>query len=228
MALRGQATQANTTTNASVVVTHGISIQSGDIIILTVNGGGGNANTFTWPSGFGAITGLTNIGLDTSGGCTCGINYKVAGGSEPSTYTVSSSATDFLTLHIRVYSGRNTSSTFTATAQTARTAWTGSGKALTGLTAAASDDIVFLAWYNNNGTGYSGYIQPTGFGNASQIGGVVTFSPAAGVADFVNNSGGATGSLGFSQGGSSLPTFYGGYVASLAVTGDVLLGQIVT
>src|ERR1700722_5474181 len=118
MALRGTASVSNTTTNATVTVTvTGIGILANDIVLLLVQSGGSTSNTLTFPTGFAAITGLTN---QAEGGATTqGAAYKVASGSEPSTYSVTANHTDFMTIECRVYSGRNTSTPFTATAKTA-------------------------------------------------------------------------------------------------------------
>src|SRR5260370_5572430 len=103
MALRGKASNARTSGGTTVVVTvSGISIQSGDIVLALIAGGGGTALTFS-STGFSAVPGLSNQSQASAG--TQGVLYKVAGGSEPSSYTFTSSASDFLTVEVRVYSG---------------------------------------------------------------------------------------------------------------------------
>lgn len=224
MALRGIANQANTTTSTTCVITvNGIGIQLSDIVLLFINGGGSGTNVYTYPSGFNAISGLAGVNIG-GGSTTMGCAYKVATGSEPSTYTITSNQTDFMTGHCRVYSGRNTSSTFTATSSTGPTSTPSFpiSYSATGVTAAAADDVViWLATVGGNTTGETlGLTGPTGFGNQGSIYGNVQFSPRIAYADYVNNPGGATGALTGSwtdpTGGS--PISYGAYVLSLAAS----------
>lgn len=223
MALRGFANQANATASTSAVVTvSGIGIQLNDIVLLLMNGGGSGTNTYTYPSGFNAVPTLSNINVD-SGFNTLGVAYKVASASEPSTYTVTSTSNDFQTLHCRAYSGRNTSSPFTASSTTASTA-AGSfpiAVSMTGLTAANGDDIVL--WLGATGNGSSNtetmtLTGPTGFSDQGAINGQVNFSSRIAYADFPNNGGGGTGTLSatWASSISANPLAYGGYLISLA------------
>lgn len=226
MALRGIANQSNTTTSTTCVVTvsgiGGSGPQLNDIILLMINGGGGGTNTITFPSGFNTITGLTNINIG-AGTDTMAIVYKIGTASEPATYTVTSSANDFQTVQCRCYSGRNTTSTFSATAQTNSTAAgnTPLTCAITGLTAVANDDIVLLMGNSNNNTVAAsgcGLTVPSGWANESTGFGAVAFSTPVYGCDFVNNSGGATGTLAPVITASTLYSVnaYAGYVISLA------------
>lgn len=223
MALRGSATQANSTSSTSAIVTvGGIGIQNNDIVVLLMNGGGSGTNVYTYPSGFNAVPGLSSINL-FSGFNTLDVAYKVAGGSEPSTYTVTSPSNDFQTLHCRVYSGRNTSSPFTAVATTVSTAAASFpiSLAMTGLTAVSGDDIILWAGATGNGENGSEVLSltgPAGFGNQGAASGAVSFSSRIAFADYVNNPGGATGTLSatWSNTISANPFAYAGFVLSLA------------
>lgn len=223
MALRGFANQFNASASTSAVISVGsIGIAANDYVILFINGGGAGNNTYTFPSGFNAIGSLTNINVN-AGYCTLGVAAKIAGGSEPSTYTISSSSNDFQTAHCRVYSGRNTSSPVTAVAQTASSTPANFpiSVSMTGLTAAASDDVVLLLGCTGNGSGATetqSLTGPTGFAHQGAGDAQVQFSGPIAYADYCNNPGGATGTLSAtwssSLNGNGLA--YGGYLISLA------------
>jgi hypothetical protein len=201
MALRGVASQGNTSASTTVTVTvsgiGGTGPQAGDIVLLMVGGGGGTTATFTYPSGFAPISGLANQAV--SGVGTQGIAYKVAGGSEPSSYTVTSSINDFQTVHCRVYSGRNTVAPFTAT-QASSTTFSGTSPetyAFTALTAAAGDDIVLqMGNQYYDGTNAPGYAPPAGYGNGNSVFGAAQFSPVITASDKLNASAGSSGTNG--------------------------------
>jgi hypothetical protein len=218
--LVGSASQANTTSSTTCVITHGLTILTNDVILLYIDGGGSGTNTYTWPSGFGVIPGISNVDI-ASGFTTLGMNYKIAGGSEPSSYTITSSSDDFQTGHIRVYRGRNVLAPFTAVATTASTgvgAWP-IAVAANGLTSASGDDIVLLLGATGNSTPTSPVLTgPTGFIDQGSLYGGVTFSPVIAFADLIMSSGGPTGTLSatWSNSGSGGPLAYGGYVLSLA------------
>jgi hypothetical protein len=109
-ALRGTAATANSSTASSISVTvsgiGGSGPQLNDIIIIFIEGGGGSSQTFAYPSGFSAIPGLSNIALTT--GNTVGVAYKIGTGSEPSSYSIGYSTTDYLAARVWCFSGRNT------------------------------------------------------------------------------------------------------------------------
>jgi hypothetical protein len=114
MALRGTASQANTTSQSTVVINvSGIGIQNNDIVLLFGLFGGGGSQSITWPSGFSAITGCANQNVN---GATFACSWKLAS-SEPSSYTITPTLNDFHVAHCRVYSGRN-STQFSATQST--------------------------------------------------------------------------------------------------------------
>jgi hypothetical protein len=233
MALRGTAGQGNTTASTTCVVTvSGIGIQSGDIVLLVSDlGGDAGVNTATYPSGFIAVPGLSGIVINTS--TALSIAYKVATGSEPSTYTVTSSSgsgADFISVQCRVYSGRNTASPFTAVSSTPTVNSAINNipppltTAITGLTAAASDDIVlFVATDNSGASGANGLgvTAPSGFSNVVSTLGGVTFSPLIVGCDEVNSAGGSTGTLNpIITAATASNISYAGYVLSLSSSGS--------
>lgn len=221
-ALRGTAIQANTTTSATVTVTvSSIGIQANDIVLLIGISGGSSSQTPTFPSGFTSISGLSNISMVNSAS-TVYAAWHLAGGSEPTSYTVTPGQTDFHTLACRVYSGRNTSSPFTATSTTAESTTFSFplSYSLTGLTAATSDDIVQVLAIAGTASDTQSFTQPSGYGNVLAAGGVVANSPSMNTSDKVNSASGATGALtGTVTDTSSRSSEYAGYVISLAIAG---------
>lgn len=229
MAFRGSAGQANSSTNANVVVTvsgiGGIGPQLNDIIFLFVDNGGGTTNTFTFPAGFNAIATLTNFGLSANGSTTSGIAYKIGTASEPSTYTVSSSVTDMFCCDCRVYSGRNTSSPFTNVARTlvAGGATCPLTTALTGVTSATGDDLIYFMGTGNgtwSATVTPGQTQQSGFGNSDVVFANTNFSPPLFAGDMTNVASGASGTLTpiITAGGAGNSNVdYGAFVISLAI-----------
>jgi hypothetical protein len=227
VALRGFAGQANTTTSSSVTVTvsgiGGSGPQSGDIVLFFMNGGGNNgASTLTPPSGFSIVTGTSNEVLNSNTNIT--VWYKVAGASEPSSYTATSSVTDYHTAEVRVYSGRNTVSPFTAVATTANAGPFASPMTISaaGVTAAAGDDIILLL-ANNNAAGNAGdaaLTAPSGYANTAVYNAAVNYSPPVLCCDQTNAPAGATGTLTATETwgttGATFSYVYGGYTVSLA------------
>lgn len=195
MALRGKASAAVASNTTASVNVSSIGIQPGDIILALVAGGGGGTNTYTYPSGFVAVPGLAN---QANSQATQGIAYKVADGSETTTLAVVSSVTDFLTVQMRVYSGRNTASPFTAVAVSGNN-FADSGVALTvgSVTAAAADDaVIFVASAAYDGSTSESYAPPTNFANGDCIFALAQFSPVIAACDWVNAPSGATGTAG--------------------------------
>jgi hypothetical protein len=198
MALRGQASQANTSAASSVTVTvSGIGIVSGDIVIFAM---GSDSPTLTPPSGFSAISGITQIS-GIGGSTQMMMWYKVAGGSEPTSYTATASTSDLQTGTVCVFSGRNTSSPF----DNVQTQAAGFGVSpfvisFTGFTPTQTgDDILVFICCDNSGTVYSTPIlamsAPAGFANSLTAYGAAAFTPATGVISNQGISGSATGTL---------------------------------
>jgi hypothetical protein len=229
MALRGTAGQANTAAASSCVVTvSGIGIAAGDIILLLYASGGGGTLTLSFPSGFNAISGCADGACAASATSTTGVRYKVATGSEPTTYTCTSGVTDWMSLQCRVYSGRSATQ-FTATQETSgASAATPVTYAISGVTASSHDDVCVLIGGspNNNSSGTSTYTPPTNFANGLETVSLTNqFSPILASSDDVNVSSGATGTLGGSMTFSTSQNYaYRAYLVSMASqTGGKLL-----
>lgn len=226
MALRGVVTASNTTAGASpsVNVSTISGFAAGDIILLIAQVDT-NPATFTWPSGFSAISGLANMAVTGGGGTdTCSIQYKVATGTE-TTLTVSVTGSNLYTITARVYSGRS-ATPFAVTAVSTgpvASAPTPVTLSITGLTANAGDDLVlFVNASSYPATTTWSFTPPTGFGNSriDNAASTVAYSPAIGSCDKLAVSAGATGTLGGTLswvGGAN--NGYSAYLISLAASG---------
>lgn len=211
MALRGTASNVVTTAATSIVVTvGGIGIQSGDIVLLCCDFDT-YPNTIT-SSGFSVLVTNQQIGTDNNTGV---VLWKTAGASEPSTYTISGTASDYYGVQCRVYSGRSGVVTAQQTTNLAGTGAPPVTLSITGLTAAAGDDVVLFVVGSSTNTAASSFswTQPSGYGNSVVSANTVAYTPNLYSADNVNVSAGATGTL------SATPTNNGpaniGYAAFL-------------
>ena len=197
MAFRGSAVAASSSSTQTVTVS-GISIQLNDIVLLCLADFIGNTPSF--PSGFAVVPGTTGL---NDGNVAILTYYKVATGSEPSTYSVTGVSFGGA-LNCRVYSGRLTSGTiFTTTAQTAA----GSPGAFpisfaaTGVTATASDDAVIFLGEAPTGSSTActaSYTASSGWTNGALANDTVdNFASTEWLAssDLINTSG-ATGTIG--------------------------------
>lgn len=227
MALRGVASQANivSATTCAVTVT-GIGIALGDIILFYASGAGSGTATITFPAGgatWARPAGLTKTNNGSTGG-TFDVAYAVATAVEvaASTLTFTSNQNDFQTGHIRVYSGRNTVSPFSFVGQNVLTTPTSPPVAFTvpGGTAGAGDDIPLVFGLPSTAATDTITVStlPAGFGNMGGVhGNTAAFSQSIAFCDYVNNPGGATGTLTGAINATSGATFgYGGYAISLA------------
>jgi hypothetical protein len=202
--------------------TTALNIQVGDILLLFANAGGTGTATITYPSGFAAVQSLTNINIAT-GNQTAGVHYKVATLSDTTaaSFTITSNVSSWQTGLLRVYSGRSTTSPFTASAQTGpvNSVTNGSSFSVTGLTAAANDDIELVFPWVGTGTGdfLTWTTVPSGFAASGNVNAAGAFSEEFATANYVNNPGGVTGTITGTitdhLGGTQS---YGAYVISLA------------
>lgn len=234
MALRGSATQVNTSPSATLSIAvsgiGGTGPQLNDIIVLAFSGGGGggSAETVTFPTGFLPVTGLPAM-YGAMTGITYAVAYKIGTGSEPSSYTVGASLTDYMTVDCWVFSGRSITAPFSAVAATSETAFPASPAtlALTGLTAVAADDVLELAFLGYN-PGFSGgslvasLAAPAGYSNArTDFDPPTSFSQVLAGCTLINAAGGATGTNGgvvtYSGAGGSPLVSYAGFELSVAV-----------
>lgn len=209
--------QANASSSTTVAVTvTGIGIQQNDIVLLVGMCGGSGTLTPNC-TGFTSISGLSNVNIN---GGTFYALWKVAGASEPSSYTVTPGNTNQFTLQCRVYSGRNTSAPFSAKVSTGvqgPTLLPGT-YAASAVTAVAGDDvIVFYAIEGPNSSDTFTFGTPTGFANPLTTSAGGTFTPPLFSADLVNASAGSTGTISSSvsdSDGKSLD--WGAYTIALA------------
>lgn len=197
MALRGSNNVSNTVDTTTIAVSvNTIGIQQNDIVLLVGLQGGSGTLTPTFPSGFNAIPSLSNVNVN---GSTLFAAYKVATSSEPSSYTVTPGNSSTGTLHCRVYSGRNTSTTFTAVASTGAQGPTTLPVTYnaSAVTAAANDDVAaFYFTEPPNSSDTFTFGTPSGFANGLTSTSGTIWVPGAFSADHVNVSAGTTGSIG--------------------------------
>ena len=216
MALRGQAGQANTSASTSATVTvSGIGIVSGDIVIFLMNS---NSATLTAPAGFTAVTGISQTANNNTQIMAW---YKVAGGSEPTTYTATANTSDFQTAQVCVFSGRNTSSPFDYTATQASAIHVSPAAiSFTGFTPAQSgDDLLVFAGTDNTATVYTAPViamsSPAGFANSLVSYGSVNYSPVASVISNQAIGASATGTIAGTQTWASGPATW--YMAAFLI-----------
>lgn len=159
-------TGSNTATGDSAApsITHGLTINSGDIVLIQ---GNVNASSNTWSDNNGS-TPLTIDRQETGSGTnTLAIMTRIAGASEPSSYAFTVSASNAWSLTIRVYSGGHADIWDVAPA--AGTLATGSG------TTATSTDMT------TNTDGAMGLVLETTDSNSTDIS-----SPTNGYGDLIN------------------------------------------
>jgi hypothetical protein len=233
------ANQNSTTVGAtSVTVTvGGYSIAAGDWMLLAANCGATGAKTF--PSGFAAINGCTQL-TPIAGGdatCTADVLAKQAVGGETS-FVISGGNTRWSAL-LLVYSGRAAAPFAVSAAQTAVVAAHVStiSASFTGLTGNPGDDLVLIAPGSGHGTGGAVWTfgapgaPPTGFSNVQAMTQVADFTPNLMSCDNQGYAGGATGTLTATITGEGAGTTmgYGGWLISLAGVsvggGPILMGQ---
>ena len=148
-------------------------------VVLAMMQGDNNTATLSPPAGWTAIpncpqqvTGNVNVQAAW---------YRVFDGTEGASYTFTSSANDYQTAVLLGFSGRNTSSPFTASIATPNQ-FSASPLVLScnPVTAAAGDDVVILGgnrWYN--GSNAVNYAPPVGFGFGNSVYANVLYSPVA-------------------------------------------------
>jgi hypothetical protein len=200
MAYRVSSAQSFTSGNQATttfVVNSPVGVAAGDIVIIgvasTTNGG---LATISCP-GFTLGDSIHQAtGINQGPHCNMGWLWKVATGSEPSTYTVTGSLAPFTDLECwcAAWTGRNGTTPISANSQTLA-AGTNSpvNFALTGVTAAAGDDIIVFTIANQSAT--CAWTPPTGFTAGLSLQTATPFGNAFfGYKDGVTA--GATGALG--------------------------------
>jgi hypothetical protein len=191
---------------------------SGDIIMICgYFSGSVSAPTITWPSGFSAT--VVSCG-DTSpfyaGNCWMALAWKQSGGSEPGTYTVTTTLVNTIDLISSSFSGRS-GTQFTATQPTAGAAAHGASSMslpLTGVTAAAGDDVA--AFFLATNIGWSVTSNPSGYTTEATTSGAVADEGTMALLVNANVSAGATGTLTATMTAGTVDADGMGLVVSLA------------
>jgi hypothetical protein len=157
----------------------------------------GSSNPITWASGFTLILEVTGTAPNRDAGQSqLHAAWKLATGSEPGTYVNSIVGSDSWQGFAACWSGRNTTSPVTASAST-----NASGTVspvtygLTGVTAAAGDDLI---WFPSEFGGVSGtavWTPPTGFTSRITYQPSAPSSPGQNLSTKDSASSGATGTL---------------------------------
>ena len=178
----------------------------GSIIVAVYACGGNGTGVYTCASfPFSA----TPIGMLTmSSGPKLSFLYRVAGASEPSSYTfATASSSNFISIQLWVLTGRNTVSPFT-TSNSVTSAGTTSpvSIAVPGITAAAGDDLLWAGSTTELGIVMSSFTAPGSLGFATSGTGYL-------------NTTGATSGNQPSIGGTTSPNFGGGTTGTM--TGSV-------
>lgn len=195
MALFGNAGVQSTANVASQALTFSVAAPLNSIIVIQTSGGGGSG-IVTSP-GFSQIPSLSPL---TTPSTTLIMDwlYKVAGGSEPTSYTFTPNSSGWIAIQGWIFSGRNTVAPFTAVNQ--NTVAQGSVNALSiplnGVTAGAGDDILWCGGPGQESITNFVFTQPSGFTNAlNNTGGTGGFVVSNMGAVNQNVSAGATGTL---------------------------------
>ena len=183
------ATSGAPTTNAPA------GVAAGDIVLQFL---WTNAQTLaiTWASGFTLVAEANGAAPNRDNGKSqLHVAWKLATGSEPGTYVNSSAAAQWMGF-AACWSGRNTTSPITASATTAAAGTTSPVTyALTGVTAASGDDLIWFPGEFGSIAGTAVWTPPSGFTSqiSYQPGG--TTSPAQNLSTKDGVSAGATGTL---------------------------------
>jgi hypothetical protein len=208
MAYRSSATTGTDNTN-SLVATAPAGIVSGDILIagLTQDDTG---STIGAPSGWTVVSTQNVTNGDTS---TFAWAWKLAGGSEPGTYTFTGTAGANMAAVIAAYSGRNSSPIETSTTNNPNSASPPSSPVTvtgTGFTTANIDDIVWIGGLDTNG-GDGSWTAPSGMTLRTEVSGAGNFT-AMGLCDATQGSAGVVANQ---SGTWTLSAASGNYVAFL-------------
>ena len=209
MALRGVGGASSTSAVTSIAVSNsnltGTTPQSGDIVLIFGVWGGGSTKNVT-STGFAPPSGFDIIKLNLSGNIFFCL-YKVAGASEPSTYTISNAGApgDYVSAICRSYSSESATQFNTISGGfLGSTTSPGSSTNLpvNAVITTAISDLVVIAGVGNqisNGQLVSSqtWTPPSGFGNSyiQTNDTTVSFSPVTMSADKLAVASGNTGTL---------------------------------
>jgi hypothetical protein len=191
-----------------------------DVLLAVYGNAGGSGSTITWPSGFTEF-------IDFSVGSPDAISYraaiKIAGGSEPADYTITSSGNDFRCAFILSDSGRDHAAIGTALAgdfssffiETNDTTADGLNGVMTGVTALAGDDIIAVCGQIPADATAGTWTSPASYTERVDNPQANYMSLTAATRDAV--SAGATGNLTFVLGGGASNAGFSGFVLRLPV-----------
>ena len=177
-----------TSSDSEITVNKPSGVISGDMLVMTVyyNGNGQGINT---PSGWTYLDGFTSL----ISGATHSSFYKKAGGSEPSTYTITASGTTSRrSVVIAAFSG-----SFDSDPTDSGPSLTTSNASSTGITTVASDVmVIYLGGYDEPAGNTWG--EPTGWTSAAADDGSVN----AYIGYKLFASAGATGTISYTNSGN--------------------------
>ena len=219
IAQRGAATTA-ISTSASVTVTKPTGVVAGDIMIANIGNYLNSTNTSATCTGWTLIA-----GTDTDRGRAT-LLYKIAGGSEPSSYTFAVTASSSAaTGAIVAFSGVNNTTPFDVTAPTSwYTANSSSLSNVPSLTSVSSGAAILLfgncsritSTTSSNFTSWSAVTSPTSFTEIYDAGhNSVANTPAVGAAWAIKSATGATGLGGLACTPNTTPRTMGGIMLAL-------------
>ena len=210
------AVASGTSVGASIASPSGVALN--DVVVLIVLYA--TTPTIALPSGFTDVTGSPhqfNVVSRNDSSYKMSISTRIASASEPASYSITwTGSYPWLGVSC-AFSGRNTSATVTADAITSAAGTVSPVTfALTGITAASGDDLLWIAGLSKNGTAPT-WTAPTGL--ASQIQGDYASSPYPhfNLSTENNIASGATGTLSGTETG--LAADNQGIVLSLAASG---------
>lgn len=164
-------------TTGSVVITKPDGVASGDVLVAFACT---NELTITVPAGFTQVALSANA--DTPGTFSGGMWYKVAGGSEPASYTFSKSADGGpIAVSLSAFRGCNTTSPIDVSSEIAGGAAGEPANPATSVTQTASGHLVY-ARFTRNVSGTSGVAEAPAYSNGtagwSELGEAAAFSGA--------------------------------------------------
>lgn len=165
----GQA--SNSGTGTSLTVTHGLSIAEGDLVLIIANQNGGN--TLDDDPSYPFTAGLYAENPNTKS-ISIGIYYRVAGASEPATYTFSSSYSDSWTMFCVVLRGANNTTIWDVQPSMSNVNYEESQTTLDAPSIDTNYDnsMVFYTVFTDGwGTGYTHSSPTNGFGNLLEASG---------------------------------------------------------
>ena len=154
----------NATSGGAVSVTQPPSTASGDLLIMTISSD--NTATWSWPSGFSDLgAGLVNFGGSIDGQ-TMGIAWKIATGSEPSTYDVTiSGGSKYFSASVMRITGAASSSPIGTYNYNTTASGAASPATVTSPSITPSTDhnlILWIAGADSNSSGSYSYTVPSG------------------------------------------------------------------